>query len=141
VGKALDTEKLKKENSIILNVRDLDALEIPDQTRTAIKQALNNQLSIDRLKPKINIPILLLHECELTGKARELTPDYLKSLEAYHKERARSYFQKQVTTLKDILCAWRPDTSGQQRVKTSPSHNTLRVLGVLHGSNYRDPAE
>ena len=82
---------------------ELDHLELDSDTRTAIKQALQSNQSIDSLKHKINIPILLLHECSLTAKASEITPTYLKAVETYHKERAHSYFRKHLAALKDIF--------------------------------------
>ncbi|WP_122582755.1 HamA C-terminal domain-containing protein, partial [Pseudomonas viridiflava] len=59
VGNSLKTDKLKKENSIITNIADIDLLEINDQLKKKIKDSLSHQASIDTLKPKINIPILL----------------------------------------------------------------------------------
>ena len=54
------------------------------------------QKSIDTLKPKIHIPILLLHECSITRNANYMSEEYKKSIIAYHKERANSYFKKQI---------------------------------------------
>jgi hypothetical protein len=73
---SLSTDKLKKENAIITNVCDIDLLPIPEDLRNRIKSALNNKQSIDHLKPKIHIPILLLHECPITSKTNELTSTY-----------------------------------------------------------------
>ena len=52
--------------------------------------------SIDTLKPILHIPILLLHECDITKSSDELTNDYRKKIIDYHKERAESYFDKQI---------------------------------------------
>ena len=96
-------EKLKKENSIITNLGDLDRINIDDETRTSIRDSLSNMNSIDSLKEIINIPILLLHECSLTADASEITEAYLERVRSYHKERAISYFQKQADALGDIF--------------------------------------
>lgn len=103
VGNSLSTDKLKKENSIITNLGDLDLIEIDDETRTSIRDSLSNMNSIDSLKDIINIPILLLHECSLTAAASEITEAYLESVRSYHIERAISYFQKQADALGDIF--------------------------------------
>ena len=103
VRNSLDSEKLKKENAIIVNLPELDDLEIPPETVRKIRKALANKNSIDSIKPRINIPILLLHECELTAGATELTPEYLDSIREYHKERATAYFKKQAPKLKDVF--------------------------------------
>jgi hypothetical protein len=92
---SLSTDKLKKENAIITSVSDLDGLPIPTDLRTKIKAALDNRESIDNLKPKIHIPILLLHECSTTSMAKDLTDEYKTEIASFHKERAESYFLKQ----------------------------------------------
>jgi len=99
VGNALQTEKLKKENSIITNVRDLDALIGDAALKTKIKAALKPQNSIDSLKPRLHIPILLLHECTLTKGCTSLTGAYKASIIDFHRKRAKAYFKKQVKEL------------------------------------------
>lgn len=99
VGNALQTDKLKKENSIITNVRDLDALIGDAALKAKIKAALSQKTSIDSLKPHLHIPILLLHECAITKSCTSLTGAYKASIIDYHKKRAKAYFKKQVKEL------------------------------------------
>lgn len=96
VYEALTTAKLKKENSIITNVNDLDLLPIDAALKETIKAALSPHHSIDRLKPRIHVPILLIHECEITSAATDLTPEYRQSIIDYHRGRAEAYFAKQM---------------------------------------------
>ncbi|WP_346295474.1 DUF1837 domain-containing protein [Rhodopseudomonas sp. P1] len=96
VMNSLSTDKLKKENSIITNVSDLDEFEMSPRLREKIKAALDNRESIDNLKSRIHIPILLLHECTATATATELTPQYREEIIAFHKSRAETYFAKQL---------------------------------------------
>ncbi len=103
VKNSLHTEKLKKENSIIINISDIDDLNIDDGIRDKIKDALSNRNSIDTIKHKINIPILLLHECSITESAESITDDYIAAVRDYHKDRAFAYFKKQINGLKDIF--------------------------------------
>lgn len=103
VKNALDSKKISKENSIITNIGDLDALSIPHHTREEIKQALSQEKSLDELKPKLHVPILLLHQCKLTGGAIELNEGYKKAIVAHHMERAKCYFSKQIGSLVDIF--------------------------------------
>jgi len=103
VKHSLGTEKLKKENAIIVNLPELDHLDIDPEVRKKIKQSLENKNSIDSIKQKINIPILLLHECTLTAEASEVVPDYVNAIIESHKERATAYFKKQISALKDIF--------------------------------------
>ncbi|AMB46799.1 DUF1837 domain-containing protein [Methylobacterium sp. AMS5] len=96
---SLGTEKLKKENSIITNVSDINHLDIPTALRDKIKASLSNQISIDLLKPRIHVPILILHECTKTAGCNILSLEYKKSIVAHHTERAGSYFVKQASKL------------------------------------------
>lgn len=95
VFNSLSTDKLKKENAIITNVSDLDHIEIAEGLRNKIKTALDNRESIDNLKSRIHIPILLLHECATTAAATDLSESYKAEIIKFHKERADSYFSKQ----------------------------------------------
>ncbi len=99
VGSVLNsllTDKLKKENAIITSVSDLDELPIASALRNKIKAALDNRESIDNLKSRIHIPILLLHECVTTAGTIDLSEAYKAEISAFHKERAETYFSKQL---------------------------------------------
>jgi hypothetical protein len=103
VGNSLNTEKLKKENSIITNVSDIDSLVLDSDLRERIKESLSNRNSIDNLKSKIHVPIFLLHECAITNATNRLTDEYKLQIIAYHTDRANSYFKKQINSLGDIF--------------------------------------
>lgn len=92
VENSLSTDKLKKENSIVTNVSDIDSLIADDTLRNAIKASLSPRESIDIIKPKLHIPILLLHECEITQKQTSVSDSYKDELINYHKNRAKSFF-------------------------------------------------
>lgn len=94
---SLETGKLKKENAIITNVSDLDRLVLSAPLRTKIKAALSSQVSIDHLKPKIHVPILILHQCAETAKCVQLSSEYRNAISAQHRERAEAYFSKQIS--------------------------------------------
>ncbi len=100
VENSLLTEKLEKENSIITNVSDLkDYLVDNEDMYTKIFELLSQGTSIDNLKSKLHIPILLLHECQITASAKELSGEYKDEIIKYHKERAESYFTKQINKI------------------------------------------
>ncbi len=103
VKNSLHKDKISKENAIISNVSDIDHLGLSDNLKLRIKDSLSQQRSLDELKPKINIPILLIHECEITKLAVEFTDDYKQELAAYHLERAISYYTRQIKGLTDIF--------------------------------------
>lgn len=97
VKDSISLEKIKKENSIITNLSDInDFDEISDTLRSKIKASLSQSESIDKIKPILNIPILLLYECEQTKLGTDLTSEYKQDVIAYHKDRATQYFKKQI---------------------------------------------
>ncbi|WP_234843235.1 DUF1837 domain-containing protein [Sinorhizobium meliloti] len=96
VFECLKTDKLKKESAIITNVSDLDVLPIEASLREKIKSALQPHNSIDKLKSRIHVPILVIHECEITFDETELTIQYRQKLIDFHQERAEAYFTKQM---------------------------------------------
>ena len=97
VNNSISKEKLKKENSIITSISDLNDLpEISEDLRTKIKLALNREVSIDHIRAILNIPILLLHECSITNVATHLTDEYIEQIKEFHKDRATQYFKKQI---------------------------------------------
>lgn len=100
VGNALQSDKLEKENSIITNVNDLDHLIGDVDLRSSIKACLRSGASMDDLKSRLHVPILMLHECAITKACSRLTTAYKDEIIAYHKGRAQSYFKKQVEELK-----------------------------------------
>ncbi len=103
VENSLTTTKLRKENSIITNVADIDHLVIDEIVRSNIKAALDRNNSTDNIKAKLHIPILLLHECSITKKTDCLSEDYKKEIIQYHQERAQSYFKKQLSKLNTLF--------------------------------------
>jgi hypothetical protein len=102
IKQTLSIDKLKKENSIVTNVADIDELIHDKALLEEIKIALAADLSIDLLKPRIRIPILLLHECPLTAGASALSSSYIDAIREHHMDRALSYFSKQLTGLNDV---------------------------------------
>lgn len=99
VGRSLSTDKLKKENSIITNVSDIDHLVDDEGLRQKIKSALASKISIDQIKPRIHIAILMLHECSITSVETEMSDEYKKKIARHHRDRATAYFRSQLTKL------------------------------------------
>jgi hypothetical protein len=103
VKNSLDKDKIKKENSIITDLRDLDGFEMPDELRQKIYKLLDQDRSIDVIKPKLHIPILLLHQCGKTKSAKGMDENYIEKIKRKHIKKANDYFAKQVDALKDIV--------------------------------------
>lgn len=103
VKDSLSLDKIKKETSIITNLSDInDFDEINESLRESIKNSLSQDVSIDKIKPLLNIPILLLYECEETKNQTIYSDGYRQKIIDYHKERATEYFKKQINKCKDV---------------------------------------
>lgn len=99
VRNSLDSDKLKKENSIVTNLSDINALVDDKILLEKIKSALSSQSTLDNLKPRLHIPILLLHECKITASTTQNTEKYVSDIVTHHTERATSFFKKQIADL------------------------------------------
>lgn len=102
VGNSLAVDKLKRENSIITNVCDVDHLITDKNLLESIKKALGQRESIDNIKPKLHVPILIVHECEITAKNNRFNDEYKQKIIDFHKDRATAYFKKQINSLSEI---------------------------------------
>jgi hypothetical protein len=106
VGNSLATEKLKKENSIITNMTDIDRLVEDVDLADKIKFALSPNNSMDNIKPILHIPILLLHECQITASTKEMSEEYRDLMRKNHLDRATAYFKKQIEKLADKVAKY-----------------------------------
>lgn len=102
VFQSLRVDKLKKENSIITNIPDIDLLDIPEHLKHRIKDSLKQRNSIDNIKDRIHVPIMLIHECDITRKETELSETYKKSIIEHHIERSEAYFSRQISKSSEI---------------------------------------
>lgn len=80
------------ENSIITNIKDLEYVINNPDIRKKVKEVLRHDVSIDEVKKRLHVPIMLLHECSITKGARELSPEYLEEIKHYHLNRAERFF-------------------------------------------------
>lgn len=91
----ISTDKIKKENSIITSIKDLEYV-IPDpDVRKNVQTILRRDTSIDEIRKRLHVPILLLHECKITNDATKLTDNYLNDIKDFHLNRAQKYFVSQ----------------------------------------------
>jgi hypothetical protein len=88
----ISTDKIKKENSIITSIKDLEYVITDPNVRKKVQTTLRRDTSIDEIRKRLHIPILLLHECNKTNEATELTEAYLNDIKEYHLNRALKYF-------------------------------------------------
>lgn len=91
----LQPEKLRKEYSIISGLDDLDNLLPNESVAAEIRHFLNESRSLDELKKRLHVPILLLHECKLTSECGIESAKYVEDLTDSHKAIAIKYLKKQ----------------------------------------------
>lgn len=102
VKQMLETSIIRKEMSVMTSLHELDNQIEDIHLVKKIKEALRGGVSMDEIKPHIHVPILLLHECKITAKAKRLDESYIQQIKDFHKERAKSFFEKQISSLGDI---------------------------------------
>lgn len=100
---SLDKDRIKKENSIITDLQDLDQFDMPMKTRQSIKEMLSQDISVDNIKARLHVPIMILHQCERTASATEMSQNYRDILERKHIKKANEYFKKQIDTISDQI--------------------------------------
>lgn len=102
----LQTDKLKRENLIITWLKELDWLEkkwiIDSNFKQKIKHELDWNTSIDVVKPKLHIPILILYECPLTKNTSEINSEYEKEIKNFHLEKANKFFKQNYEKIQSI---------------------------------------
>lgn len=96
VSETLRTDKIRKENSIITNLHQIEDYGVDGSVIKSIYEALDEKRSIDYLKPRLHIPILLLHECEITQNETQLSEEYLNKIKEHHIERANAFVKKKI---------------------------------------------
>lgn len=102
VEASLDSEKLRKETSIIVASRDLPTLIENNEVRREIESFLNQDRTMDQIRKKITIPILIIHECPITKSSASMSDKYLSKIQNHHKSQAMKYFEKQDERLKNL---------------------------------------
>lgn len=98
----LDSSKLRKEFNIVTSTKDLELLVNNKEILGEIQKTLEDGVSLDDIKKRLHIPILLLHECEITKNHVGSFNEYKKAIKQEHLKIAQEFIKKQDTKLGDI---------------------------------------
>lgn len=102
----LSEDKLKRENSMITNLRDLDDIAEKHNNHKSIiinfKNFLESNYSIDDLKKILHIPISIIYQCEKTANTKELNADYKKTIKEFHENESKNFLDEIIQELEDI---------------------------------------
>lgn len=103
VSQTLGTEKIRKENTIIVGLSDINDLDLKDELKKNIFSLLNEEVSIDKIKPILHVPICLLHECSITKNATVIDDEYKNAIIAQYTDVATRYFREQLEACKRTI--------------------------------------
>lgn len=103
VFNSLDSKKLRKENITALDLTDLETILKGSPQKKEIIEYLSLNKSLDELKKKLHIPIMILYECPETASVSELTEEYKETLFNKQVELTKQYFPIQDDICKTIF--------------------------------------
>lgn len=95
VFNSLTSAKIRKENSVMTNLNDLNLILDGNPQKDKILNFLKPDTSTDDIKKKLHIPIMILYECQITSQEINLTDEYKEKIKKEQLENAIKYFQKQ----------------------------------------------
>ena len=84
------------------STKDIEVLVEDKEVLRKIKEALGDGVSLDDIKKQLHIPILLLHECQITKQHTGSFDDYKKAIEQEHFTIAQEFMKKQDAKLEGI---------------------------------------
>ncbi|RBQ06790.1 HamA C-terminal domain-containing protein [Pedobacter miscanthi] len=92
---SLEKSAIVNENRIISSSSDLKSY-LKDNTDLYEKviRILDDEASIDPIKARLNVPILFLHECKITGSFKEMCEEYIQQVLDYQRKRASQFHKK-----------------------------------------------
>lgn len=95
VNTLLSDDSLLKENSIVTSLDELRLAVDNDVLYDSIVNFLNEETSLDIIKKKLHVPILLLYECNITQDATSMTEEYIVKMKEDFSNKASQYFDEQ----------------------------------------------
>lgn len=94
VKDTISDDKLRKENSLVTSMSDLEKLVVDRELYNRISTMLSSDTSLDRIKPILHIPILLLHECQITARHSQMTEEYCDEMKSFYETKAHVFFKR-----------------------------------------------
>lgn len=91
---SLAKRAIRKETSIITNLKEIDEFVKDSELRKEILMALSSDANVDKIRKILHIPILLLHECGVTAAGSEFSHEFKQSLISKHRDTALDFFAK-----------------------------------------------
>lgn len=99
----LDDKKLRKEFNIVTSINDLELLIKDKGVFEEIKTVLGEGISLDVIKTKLHVPILLLHECNITATHKGAMQVYKNNIKVSHLAITEEFIKKLEVKMSDIF--------------------------------------
>ena len=103
ISNMLETDKLRKEFTMLTSLKDLDLYVDNKILLQDIKDKLSNGISMDEIKQQLHIPIMLLHECDITANNTKIMTEYKKDIKEKHFNITSSFIKKLDKKLKNTF--------------------------------------
>jgi hypothetical protein len=95
-------DKLRKELNIVTSTKDLELFIKDENLLAEIKNKLSDGISLDEIKQQLHVPILILHECDITKNNTGDYEDYKRKIKEEHIKKAEIFMSKQDKKFIDI---------------------------------------
>lgn len=95
-------DKLRKELNIVTSIKDLELFIKDENLLTQIKHKLSDGISLDEIKQQLHVPILILHECNITKNNSGCYEEYKRKIEEEHIKKAETFMGKQDKKFTDV---------------------------------------
>lgn len=92
---SLEKSAIVNENRIMSSSSDLKIyLKENPELLAKVLELLDDNASLDPIKARLNIPILLLHECKITSSHQEMCNEYVQQVLDFQRIRATQFYKK-----------------------------------------------
>jgi len=95
-------DKLRKELNIVTSTKDLELFIEDKELLADIKYKLSDGISLDEIKQQLHVPILILHECDITKNNTDSYENYKRKIKEEHIKKAETFMSKQDKKFKDV---------------------------------------
>lgn len=95
-------DKLRKELNIVTSTKDLELFVKDETLLSEIKSKLSDGISLDEIKKQLHVPILILHECEITKSNEDNFEEYKRKIKEEHIKKAEIFMKKQDKKFIDV---------------------------------------
>lgn len=94
ISNMLSTEKLRKEMTILTSLKDIELFIDDVKLLEKIKYSFSDGISMDDIKKRLHIPVMLLHECTITANNVDSMNQYINLIKKEHMDITSRFIKK-----------------------------------------------